>query len=150
MIVELALKSERKMARELIEASGLAFEDNVDVMYGMYENEQLVATGSRAGNILKMLALAPDHQGGSVLGELVTELVMSGQRAGHESLFVYTKPEFIFGHSCQAVTAVVSLGAGVFSTVSACGHTAAHRARQAVIAAVTMILFFILVPPLWM
>ena len=96
MIVELALKSERKMAQELIKASGLAFEDNVEVMYGMYENEQLVATGSRAGNILKMLAVAPEHQGGSVLGELVTELVMNGQRAGHDSLFVYTKPEFIF------------------------------------------------------
>lgn len=95
MIVELALNSERKAARALIEASGLAFEDNVDVMYGLYENEQLVATGSRAGNVLKMLAVVPEHQGGSVLGELVTDLVMSGQRAGHESLFVYTKPEFV-------------------------------------------------------
>ena len=46
--------------------------------------------------------------------------------------------------------AAVSLGAGVFPTFSVCGHTAAHRARQAVIAAVTMILFFILFPPLWM
>ena len=108
MIVELALKSERKMARELIEASGLAFEDNVDVMYGMYENEQLVATGSRAGNILKMLALAPEHQGGSALGELVTELVMSGQRAGHESLFVYTKPEFIFSFQSLNFTLLAS------------------------------------------
>ena len=96
MIVELVMNSERKMARALIEASGLSFEDGVDVMYGIYENEQLVATGSRAGNILKMLAVAPEHQGGSVLGELVTELVLSGQRAGHESLFVYTKPEFVF------------------------------------------------------
>ena len=95
MIVELGLGSERKMAQALIEDNGLVFETGVDVMYGLYENEQLVATGSRAGNILKMLAVAPEHQGGSVLGELVTELVMSGQRAGHESLFVYTKPEFI-------------------------------------------------------
>lgn len=108
MIVELALKSERKVARELIEASGLAFEDNVDVMYGMYENEQLVATGSRAGNILKMLALAPEHQGGSALGELVTELVMGGQRAGHESLFVYTKPEFIFSFQSLNFTLLAS------------------------------------------
>lgn len=94
MIVELTLNSERKMARSLIEASGLAFEEGIDVMYGLYEDDELVATGSRAGNILKMLAVAPDHQGGSVLGELVTELVMSGQRAGHDSLFVYTKPEY--------------------------------------------------------
>ncbi|GHU33656.1 [Citrate [pro-3S]-lyase] ligase [Betaproteobacteria bacterium] len=82
------------MARALIEASGLAFEENIEVMVGIYEDEQLVATGSRAGDILKMLAVIPDYQGGSTLGELVTELVMNGQRAGHESLFVYTKPEY--------------------------------------------------------
>ena len=70
MIVELTLNSERKAARTLIEASDLAFEDKVDVMVGIYENERLVATGSRTGNILKMLAVAPDHQGGSTLGDL--------------------------------------------------------------------------------
>ncbi len=96
MIVELVQRSERKMARELIEESGLAFEDGVDAMFGIYENERLVATGSRAGNVLKMFAVAPEHQGGAVLGELVTELVMDGMRAGHESLFVYTKPEYVF------------------------------------------------------
>ncbi|MDR1934810.1 MAG: [citrate (pro-3S)-lyase] ligase [Candidatus Accumulibacter sp.] len=95
MIVELASNSERKGARALIEASGLAFEDQLDVMVGLYEGERLVATGSRAGNVLKMLAVAPDHQGGPALGELVTELVIGGQRAGYESLFVYTKPEYI-------------------------------------------------------
>ena len=47
------------------------------------------------------------------------------------------------------VTLAVSLGVGVFSTFSVCGHTAAHRARQAVIAVAMMILFFILFPPLW-
>jgi [citrate (pro-3S)-lyase] ligase len=93
MIAELTLNSERKRARALIEASGLAFEDDADVMAGIYEDGQLVATGSRAGNILKMLAVAPDHRGGSALGELVTELVMNGQRAGYDSLFVYTRPE---------------------------------------------------------
>ena len=96
MIAELTLNSERKRARALIEANGLAFEDDADVMVGIYEDGEdgaLVATGSRAGNILKMLAVAPDHRGGSALGELVTELVMNGRRAGYESLFVYTRPE---------------------------------------------------------
>ncbi|MDR3298916.1 MAG: [citrate (pro-3S)-lyase] ligase [Candidatus Accumulibacter sp.] len=94
MIAELTLNSERKLARALIEASGLTFEDTFDVMIGLYDGERLVATGSRAGNILKMLAVTPDCQGGSALGELVTELVIDGRRAGHESLFVYTRPEY--------------------------------------------------------
>ena len=92
MIVELALNSERREARRLIEASGLTFEDRVDVMVGLYEDGRLVATGSREGGVLKMLAVAPDYQGGPALGELVTELVTNGRRAGHESLFVFTKP----------------------------------------------------------
>jgi [citrate (pro-3S)-lyase] ligase len=94
VIVELALDSERREARRLIEASGLTFEDKVDVMAGLYEDGRLVATGSREGGVLKMLAVAPDHQGGSALGELVTELVINGRRAGFESLFVFTKPEY--------------------------------------------------------
>ena len=95
MIVELVLHSERKMARALIEENDLAFEDGVDAMFGCYEGERLVATGSRSGNILKMLAVTPEYQGGSMLGELVTALVGNGMQAGHESLFVYTKPEYI-------------------------------------------------------
>ena len=94
MIVELTLNSERGKARALVEESGLVFEDGAEVTVGLFDDEKLVATGSRAGNILKMLAVAPDHQGGSALGELTTELVMNGRRAGHESLFVYTKPEY--------------------------------------------------------
>ncbi len=95
MIVELTQNFERKPARDLIEASGLTFEEGVDVMFGVYEDNQLVATGSRAGNILKMLAVLPEHQGGAVFGELLTGLVTSGLNAGHETLFVYTKPEYV-------------------------------------------------------
>ncbi|MDR2450260.1 MAG: [citrate (pro-3S)-lyase] ligase [Candidatus Accumulibacter sp.] len=93
MIAELTLNSERGKARALIEESGLVFEDDADVTLGLYEDEKLIATGSRAGDILKMLAVAPNHQGGPALGELVTGLVMNGRQAGHESLFVYTRPE---------------------------------------------------------
>ena len=93
MIAELSLTSERERARALIEACGLVFEDGFDVMAGVYADERLIATGARAANVLKMLAVAPDHQGGPVLGELVTALVMNGHRAGYESLFVYTRPE---------------------------------------------------------
>ena len=44
-------------ARALIEQSGLSFEDGFDEMFGIYENEVLVATGARAGYVLKMLAV---------------------------------------------------------------------------------------------
>jgi [citrate (pro-3S)-lyase] ligase len=93
--VELVHKSDQKKVLALLEQSGLAYEEGAEATYGIYENGEFVATGSRAGNILKMLAIVPEHQGGAVFGELVTELVMSGLHAGHESLFVYTKPEYV-------------------------------------------------------
>lgn len=81
-------------AKALIEKSGLSFEEGFDELFGIYEAGHLVATGARAGNVLKMLALEPSHQGGAVLGEIVTCLVNRGRAMGHESLFVYTKPEY--------------------------------------------------------
>ncbi len=81
-------------ARRLIEGSGLSFEEGFDELAGLYEAGQLVAAGARAGNILKMLAVEPAHQGGSALGELVTHLVQRGRGAGHDALFIYTKPEY--------------------------------------------------------
>lgn len=94
MIAELLSGSGILEAKRLIECSGLAFEPGFDEMFGIYEAGCLVAAGARSGNILKMLAVEPSHQGGSVLGELVTCLVNRGRAVGHESLFVYTKPEY--------------------------------------------------------
>jgi len=93
MLSELYSTYDIKAARALIEQSGLSYEPGCDEMLGIHENGRLVATGSRAGNILKMLAVEPSHQGGPLLGEIVTELVTRGMSAGFNSLFIYTKPE---------------------------------------------------------
>ena len=81
-------------ARALIEQSGLSFEDGFDEMFGIYENEVLVATGARAGYVLKMLAVDSAWQGGPLLGEIINSLMNRGRAAGHESFFIYTKPDY--------------------------------------------------------
>ena len=86
--------SEIQSAKRLIEENGLTFEDGFDAMLGIHENGELIAVGARAGNVLKMLAVEGSHQGGAVLGELVTGLVASGLENGYESLFVFTKVEY--------------------------------------------------------
>jgi [citrate (pro-3S)-lyase] ligase len=94
MITELYSVHDINAAKALIERNDLSFEPGCDEMFGIHENGELVAVGCRAGNILKMLAVEPSHQGGPLLGEIVTELVMRGLSAGFESLFIYTKPEY--------------------------------------------------------
>ncbi len=82
-----------KEARELIESQGLRFEPEFDDLVGLFENGKLVACGARAGYVLKMLAIAPSHQGTDTLGELVTQLMVSAMSAGHDTVFVFTLPQ---------------------------------------------------------
>ena len=82
-----------KEARELIESQGLRFEPEFDDLVGLFDNGKLVACGARAGYVLKMLAIAPSHQGTDTLGELITQLMVSAMSAGHDTVFVFTLPQ---------------------------------------------------------
>jgi [citrate (pro-3S)-lyase] ligase len=95
MIAELYSPRDIRAARDLMEQSGLLFESDFDELVGVHEADILVAVGARSGNILKMFAVEPSHQGGPLLAEVVTELVGRGLSAGFGSLFVYTKPEYV-------------------------------------------------------
>lgn len=81
------------VARTFLEGSGLRFEPDFDDLVGCYESGHLIACGARAGYVLKMLAVDPAHQGGDLLGALVTELLASGHRAGHDAHFLFTLPQ---------------------------------------------------------
>lgn len=83
----------RREVHSLVEASGLRFDDDFDDLVGLYEGDRLVACGARAGYVLKMLAIAPSHQGTDVLGELVTKLRLSALAAGQDTVFVFTLPQ---------------------------------------------------------
>lgn len=94
VIAELTSGPDIAAAKDLIERNGLSFEAGYDELFGIHELGELVAVGARSGNILKMLVVDPSHQGGPLLGEIVTSLVFRGLDAGFESLFIYTKPEY--------------------------------------------------------
>jgi [citrate (pro-3S)-lyase] ligase len=87
--------ADHERARALVEGEGLAFDLAFDDLVGVYDAGELVAVGARKGDILKMLAIAPSHQGGALLGEIITELLRLGSAAGHDALFVFTKPEHV-------------------------------------------------------
>ncbi len=92
-VLPLLSERDRREARELIESEGLRFETGVDDVVGLYEGGHLQATGARAGYVLKMLVIAAGYQGGEVLGALVTSLMERGMAAGHDTFFVFTRPE---------------------------------------------------------
>lgn len=92
MIAQLLTRDELQRARALVERSGLSFEESYDNLLGLFEGGALVAVGARDGNVLKMLSIEASHQGGGVLGELVTELIRLGYADGFDAFFVYTRP----------------------------------------------------------
>lgn len=80
-------------AQRLLASQDLLFEDGCDDIVGVHDDGRLVGVGARAGFVLKMFAIDSDYQGGSILGELATELTRLGRAAGHESFFVFTRPQ---------------------------------------------------------
>jgi [citrate (pro-3S)-lyase] ligase len=92
MVTQLLSSGDRALARAFIEAQGLAFEPGFDDLVGAFEAGALVAAGARAGDVLKMLAIDPAWQSGALLGEVAGELVRLGLAAGHDGLFVFTRP----------------------------------------------------------
>lgn len=93
MVVSLLSGADRARARAFVEAQGLRFEEGADDLVGAFEGGELVACGARAGDVLKMIAISPEAQGGALLGEVVDALARLGRAAGHQGLFVFTRPE---------------------------------------------------------
>lgn len=59
----------------------------------LWDGDTLAATGSRMGNILKCIAVSPDHRGEDLTAQVLSALRSEAFREGHRHLFLYTKPE---------------------------------------------------------
>jgi [citrate (pro-3S)-lyase] ligase len=81
-------------ARRLVESQGLSCEP-CDEVVGVYDGGRLVATGARAGYVLKLFAIDEGYQGGETLGQLITLLVERARGAGERALLVFTRPEHV-------------------------------------------------------
>lgn len=59
----------------------------------IFEDEEIIATGSRQENILKCIAVSPSRQGEDLTSKIITELRKGAFEEGFSHLFLYTKPE---------------------------------------------------------
>jgi len=58
----------------------------------VWDDDDLIAAGSREGNILKCIAVDPAHQGEGLTALVLTYLRQEAFQAGFSHLFLYTKP----------------------------------------------------------
>lgn len=77
----------------LLRQEGLTVETIPEEIVLVWEDDKLVATGSRDGNVLKYLAVDGAYRGQDLTATVLTNLRQNAFRAGYDHLFLYTKPE---------------------------------------------------------
>ena len=88
------LQGRRKTAWiQLLESTGLEPDGDFDSTVLIWDNDALVAAGSRKGQLLKCIAVDSSYQGQGLTGTLLTQLRQDAFLAGYRHLFLYTKPE---------------------------------------------------------
>lgn len=75
-----------------LQNAGLKAEEDTQQTVFIWDEEELIATGSRKGNLLKCIAVDPARQGEGLTASILTALKQEAHKEGHSHLFLYTKP----------------------------------------------------------
>ena len=82
--------------KALLVSAGLEPDTQLDCTVLIWEDSQLIATGSRSGNLLKCIAVDDGHQGEGLTATLLTTLRQDAFSSGYSHLFLYTKPKNLY------------------------------------------------------
>lgn len=96
MYIELVRQfDKRKNAiwQEFLKNAKLSCDEEIKETVLLWEDDKLIGTGSRDGNLLKLIAILPEHQGEDLTSVLLSELRKAAFAEGFNHLFLYTKPE---------------------------------------------------------
>ena len=77
---------------DFLAKAGLAADSDAEQTVLVWDAGELIATGSRTGNLLKCIAVDPARQGEGLLAKVLTTLRQEAFREGYQHLFLYTKP----------------------------------------------------------
>lgn len=81
----------RAQAEALLIQEGISLDRHLDYTLGLYEGDQLLATGSFYRNTLRCLAVDSAYQGEGLMATLVSQLSQELFSRGISELFMYTK-----------------------------------------------------------
>lgn len=79
--------------KDFLESLNLKMPRDLDYTIGIYEENQLIGTGSLSGNIIKGVGVSPEHQGKSVSSKIITNLLNKGVELNRQNIFIYTEPK---------------------------------------------------------
>lgn len=84
--------SAKKAWQALLTQAGLVADEQVDYTVGIYDQGQLIATGSTYQNIIKLVAVADTAKHNNLLAKITGALLERLTADGFEQAYVYTKP----------------------------------------------------------
>lgn len=82
-----------KLWRAFLQKAGLEADTDISQTVLVWEDDTLIATGSRDGNLLKCIAVDKSHQGEDITSTVISTLRKEAFEEGYSHLFLYTKPE---------------------------------------------------------
>jgi [citrate (pro-3S)-lyase] ligase len=84
---------ERERVEEFLSRFRLDYEEEIGFTVNLLEGDDIVATGSRRGNVLECIAVSPEFRGRDLAAVVVTELVREAVAQKIDHLFLFTVPE---------------------------------------------------------
>lgn len=87
------IRADDREAGRLFIENGLREEKNIDLLLGLYDDGELLATAGAFRNSLRLLAVKRDRQGEGLLSRLVGEVLSRQHEAGFSHIFCCTKAE---------------------------------------------------------
>lgn len=93
-IREINLDSTREVVsvRSFLANFDLTFDGVVDYTIAFYQSDEMIATGSLAGEVLRNIAVSPKLQGEGLTADVVSRLMQQAGQRGIYHYFIYTKP----------------------------------------------------------
>lgn len=79
--------------KQFLEKAGIEADNLINQTVLVWDNGELVATGSRYESILKCIAVDESRRGEDITATVLTALRQNAFGDGHRHLFLYTKPE---------------------------------------------------------
>lgn len=83
---------EVEAVRKFLADFDLTFDGAVEYTVAFFQNEEMVATGSLAGEVLRNIAVSPRLQGEGLTANVVSQLMQQARQRGRYHYFIYTKP----------------------------------------------------------
>ena len=131
--IDLANQRQVGQVREFLAPFALSFDGLVDYTVAFYRDGEIVATGSRKGEVLRNIAVAESMQGEGMTASVVSHLMKEAGRRGLYHYFLFTKPDTAaqfaalgFKEIARAEPHAVLLESGLGSIESYCADLAAR------------------------